>query len=52
MYNIVSQNPGEISIVCIGPLTNLAIPMRYYKNFTSLLKSINIMGGNYCGRCT
>ncbi|KAK9720459.1 Inosine-uridine preferring nucleoside hydrolase [Popillia japonica] len=47
MNAIVSRHPGEIYLVCLGPLTNVALAMILYKDFASSLKEIYIMGGNY-----
>jgi len=37
---------GEISIVAVGPLTNLALAMRMDPMFASKMKSLYVMGGN------
>lgn len=50
MNAIVSRHPGEIYLVCLGPLTNVALAMILYKDFASSLKEIYIMGGNYKGK--
>ncbi|KAI4464554.1 hypothetical protein MML48_3g00003517 [Holotrichia oblita] len=47
MNEIVSRHPGEIYLVCLGPLTNAALAMILYKDFASSLKEIYLMGGNY-----
>lgn len=52
MNNIVTENPGKIYLVCLGPLTNVALAIKLYKNFTSNLKEIYLMGGNYKGKFT
>lgn len=49
MQNIVSKNPGEISLICLGPLTNAAITMRMFDDFSRNLKDLYIMGGNIHG---
>ncbi|XP_063423554.1 nucleoside hydrolase-like isoform X1 [Mytilus trossulus] len=41
---------GDISVVCIGPLTNMAMALRKDKMFGQQLKKCYIMGGNYYGR--
>ncbi len=41
----VMSNPGEITIVAIGPLTNLAVAMIKEPKFASNIKELIIMGG-------
>lgn len=43
---IFSSNK-EISLICLGPLTNLYRYSKYVKNFYEKVKDIYIMGGNY-----
>lgn len=52
--DIVLQNPGEINIVAIGPLTNIAMAIRLYPQIVPAVKHIYIMGGaiNHCGNMT
>ncbi|CAB0002664.1 unnamed protein product [Nesidiocoris tenuis] len=47
MYRLVKQHPGEVSLVCCGPLTNIALAIRMYSDFTENVKDVFIMGGNY-----
>lgn len=37
--------PGEISLVCIGPLTNVALAIRKEPRIVSLVKEVFVMGG-------
>ncbi|KAK2718814.1 inosine-uridine preferring nucleoside hydrolase-like [Artemia franciscana] len=46
LIRLVNTHPGEISIVAVGPLTNLALAMRMDPMFASKMKSLYIMGGN------
>jgi inosine-uridine nucleoside N-ribohydrolase len=46
---IVHQSPGEVSIVAIGPLTNLALALREDGQLASQIRSITIMGGSLSG---
>jgi len=46
LVRIVKQNPGEITLVALGPLTNVAMAMRLDRHFASNLKALYIMGGN------
>jgi len=41
----VMSNPGEITLVAIGPLTNVAMAIRKEPNFAKSLKELIIMGG-------
>jgi inosine-uridine nucleoside N-ribohydrolase len=41
----VNANPGQITIIAIGPLTNVAIAIRQSPGFAQKVKQINIMGG-------
>lgn len=49
LNKIVDNNPGQISLVCLGPLTNIALAIKINSNFTQNVKDIHIMGGNYKG---
>ena len=46
---IVRQSPGEVSIIAIGPLTNLALAFRDDPQLPSLVRSVTIMGGSLSG---
>jgi len=41
----VTSNPGEITLVAIGPLTNVAMAIRKEPKFAKSLKELVIMGG-------
>ena len=41
----VAKNPGQISILAIGPLTNIALAMRMDTTFARNVKQLVIMGG-------
>jgi inosine-uridine nucleoside N-ribohydrolase len=41
------ERPGELSLVCTGPLTNLAIALNVEPNLGAWLRQIVIMGGAY-----
>lgn len=45
MIRTVNSNPGQISIIAIGPLTNVATAIRQDPNFAKNVKKIAIMGG-------
>ncbi|EFA03941.1 nucleoside hydrolase [Tribolium castaneum] len=44
---LIVGNPGEISLICVAPLTNVALALRLYDNFADSIKDLWIMGGNY-----
>ena len=46
---LVSEHPGEITLICLGPLTNLALALRLNEKLGEQLKEVVIMGGNYQG---
>jgi purine nucleosidase len=45
LVRIVDENPGEIDIVAIGPLTNIATAVALDRDFASKVRSLWIMGG-------
>ena len=47
IIRLARGRPGEITLVCVGPLTNLAIALNVEPNLPELLKSIVLMGGAY-----
>ncbi|HEY1483748.1 MAG TPA: nucleoside hydrolase, partial [Candidatus Acidoferrum sp.] len=42
---IVRANPGEITIVAVGPLTNIATVLKEDASLATLIKGIVVMGG-------
>lgn len=46
MYKVIKENPGEVSIVAIGPLTNIALLLRLYPDVEKDIKEIVLMGGS------
>ena len=45
MARTVAARPGEIEIVAIGPLTNVATAVRQHPGFAKAVKGMTIMGG-------
>jgi purine nucleosidase len=41
----IMSSPGEITLVCIGPLTNIAMAIRQEPRITQCIKEVFIMGG-------
>jgi inosine-uridine nucleoside N-ribohydrolase len=46
---IVRENPGEITIVAVGPLTNVAMALRADPELAGMIPAIAIMGGSLSG---
>lgn len=42
---LICDNPGEITLVAIGPLTNVALAMERYPEMVEAVQEIAIMGG-------
>lgn len=51
MAKIVTENPGKVNVICLGPLTNLALACHIQPLFLRLAKSVFIFGGTF-GACT
>jgi inosine-uridine nucleoside N-ribohydrolase len=47
--SIVRKNPGEITIVAVGPLTNIATVLKTDPSIATLIKEIVVMGGSLSG---
>ncbi len=45
LVGTVMQNPGQVTILALGPLTNIAIAIRMEPNFVRNVKELVIMGG-------
>lgn len=45
LVRIVNDNPGEIDIVAIGPLTNIATAILLDRDFASKVRQLWVMGG-------
>ena len=43
----IVNHPNELTIVTLGPLTNVAIMLRQYPELSKLIGALHIMGGNY-----
>jgi purine nucleosidase len=46
LIDLAAANPGELTIVCIGPLTNIAMAAIKDPRFVANVKSLYIMGGS------
>jgi len=47
LIKLAKENPGELSLIAIGPLTNLALSIHLEPNLPKLYKELVIMGGAY-----
>lgn len=47
MAKLVTENPGKVQILCLGPLTNLALACHIQPQFLRLAKSVFIFGGTF-----
>lgn len=45
--NTIYENPGEINLLAIGPLTNVAVLFTLYPETAKMLKRLVIMGGRF-----
>ncbi|MGB3725298.1 MAG: nucleoside hydrolase [Glaciecola sp.] len=46
IVDMAREYPGEITLVAVGPLGNLALALRLEPELPKLIKAVNIMGGN------
>nr|CAD7430319.1 unnamed protein product [Timema monikensis] len=46
LTRITRENPGELTVLSLGPMTNIALAIRMDPNFCNNVKHIIIMGGN------
>lgn len=49
IIDLVKQYPGEVTIICIGPMTNLATAMILEPDLSKYIKDIFVMGGSVKG---
>ena len=47
IIRLARQRPGELTLVALGPLTNLAIALNVEPELPELLKSVVVMGGAF-----
>jgi len=50
LIRLANEQPGEISLVCIGPLTNLAMALRLDPDLPAKFKKLVVMGGAHYSR--
>ncbi|XP_044728308.1 uncharacterized protein C1683.06c-like [Chrysoperla carnea] len=49
LTRLVRENPGEITIIALGPLTNIALAIRMDPAFRKNIKHLIILGGSVSG---
>ncbi|XP_029176926.1 uncharacterized protein LOC114945014 isoform X2 [Nylanderia fulva] len=49
LHRITSEDPGNVSVVTLGPLTNVAMAIKMYPEFVNNVKEFFVMGGNSSG---
>jgi inosine-uridine nucleoside N-ribohydrolase len=47
IIDTVRANPGEVTLVAVGRMTNLALAVKHDPEIASLVKGVVIMGGNF-----
>lgn len=47
IVKLIDENPGEISLVAVGPLTNIAMALQLSPGITEKVASVVIMGGTF-----
>ncbi|KAJ8038211.1 Inosine-uridine preferring nucleoside hydrolase [Holothuria leucospilota] len=50
LLRMTKERPGEITLLAIGPLTNVGLAIRMDPGFSKRLKELIIMGGNTTGK--
>ncbi|CAH1406781.1 unnamed protein product [Nezara viridula] len=49
LVDIVKTHPGKVSVLCTGPLTNIALAIHLYPKFLEEIKEMVVFGGSYRG---
>ena len=44
--SVLAANPGEVTLLAVGPLTNLAVALTRHPEITDLVDEVVVMGGN------
>ncbi|HXQ35027.1 MAG TPA: nucleoside hydrolase [Anaerolineales bacterium] len=47
MIHTICNNPGQVSILSLGPMTNLALAIRLEPDIISLTREVIVMGGSF-----
>lgn len=46
IHDTVAAHPGEVTLVALGPLTNVALALQRYPDLAALVGDVVVMGGN------
>lgn len=46
---LAEQHPKKLTLICLGPLTNIALALKTYRGLSEQIEEIFLMGGNYHG---
>jgi len=49
IVRLANEFPGDLNLICIGPLTNIAVALKLDPELATKVKSITIMGGTSRG---
>jgi inosine-uridine nucleoside N-ribohydrolase len=49
LMKIINQNPKNIAIISLAPLTNIALLYKLHPDVIDLISSLHVMGGNHMG---
>ncbi|CAO1390410.1 unnamed protein product [Diamesa serratosioi] len=49
LKDYIEENPEELVLIAVGPLTNVALLYKLYPGISAKIKELHIMGGNYKG---
>lgn len=47
--DLILKYPNQVSLICLGPLTNIALAVKTYSEIKDKIKDIHLMGGNFMG---
>ena len=50
MYEAIVKNPGEVTLIAIGPMTNVALLFKVHPDVRKLLKDVVLMCGEFFGK--
>jgi len=49
IVELIHRHPGEVTLVALGPLTNLALALAQDPSIATLVREVVLMGGSVCG---
>ncbi|XP_055306455.1 nucleoside hydrolase-like [Sitodiplosis mosellana] len=47
--DLVMEHPNEITLICVGPLTNIALAIKSFSEIKTNIKEAMVLGGNHQG---